>query len=193
MYGYHCRIIPFVFSQGDMDGRVDTCSYCIIPTRPAQSVFLCQFQGGRPRGLCPRVKAAGFDPASLLPRGAGSPWIPVFFGVGGGDGRLRPSPCLADAPFVVDRPPTHFLVKKKFIPIGGAETTPHAGGSFFLYEKSVLRESDHLCGRRKEVCTDLTPTPFRPSKALKKDGNPRGIPPPCAAGGASQNSAKPNS
>ncbi len=35
-------------------------------------------------------------------------------------------------------------------------------GSFFLYEKSVLRESDFLCGRRKEVCTDLTHPFFRP-------------------------------
>ena len=28
--------------------------------------------------------------------------------------------------------------------------------SFFLYEKSVLCESDSLRGRSKEVCTDLT-------------------------------------
>ncbi len=39
---------------------------------------------------------------------------------------------------------------------------PHAGGSFFLYEKSVLRESDSLRGSDSEVCTDLTPNPFRP-------------------------------
>ena len=47
----------------------------------------------------------------------------------------------------------------------GAGSTPHAGGSFFLYEKSVLRESDSLCGREQKVCTDLTPFP-----ALKKMG-----------------------
>ena len=46
----------------------------------------------------------------------------------------------------------------------GAGHTPHAGGSFFLYEKSVLRESDSLRSRRPEVCTDST-TPF---SALKK-------------------------
>ncbi len=39
-----------------------------------------------------------------------------------------------------------------------AGTTLHAGGSFFLYEKSVLRESDSLRGRKKEVSADLTPT-----------------------------------
>ena len=43
-----------------------------------------------------------------------------------------------------------------------AGSTPHAGGSFFLYEKSVLRESNSLRGRKPEVCTDLTPNPFRP-------------------------------
>ncbi len=89
---------------------------------------------------------------------------------------------LADTPCVADRPPTHFFVKKKFIPACGADTTtlkvsgvfcyahtlcgagsiPHAGRSFFLYEKSVLRESDSLRGRGKEVCTDLTPPLFRP-------------------------------
>ena len=46
----------------------------------------------------------------------------------------------------------------------GAQNIPHAGWSFFLYEKSVLRESDCLRGRRPEVCTDST-TPF---SALKK-------------------------
>ena len=56
-----------------------------------------------------------------------------------------------------------------------AGSPPHAGGSFFLYEKSVLRESDSLRGRRTEVFTDLTPPLFRPSKALKKDGIPKGL------------------
>ena len=50
----------------------------------------------------------------------------------------------------------------------GAGSIPQAGWSFFLYEKSVLRESDHLRGKGKEVCTDST-TPFSaPKKALKK-------------------------
>ncbi len=104
---------------------------------------------------------------------------------------MRPSPRFAGTSFPADtsrrddRPPTHFFVKKKFSPAGGAETTtqkvpnvfyrahtlcgagsiPHAEGSFFLYEKSVLRESDSLCGREQKVCTDLTPFP-----ALKKMG-----------------------
>ncbi len=95
---------------------------------------------------------------------------------------LAGTPCLADTPRRDDRPPTHFFVKKKFGSIGGAESTtqggsrvfcyahtlcgagsiPHAGGSFFLYEKSVLRESDSLRGREREVCTDLPPLFFRP-------------------------------
>ena len=95
-----------------------------------------------------------------------------------------------DTSFVVDRPPTHFFVKKKFIPIGGANTAtqkvlsgfcyahtlcgagspPHAGGSFFLYEKSVLRESDSLRGRRSEVCTGLAPLFPALKEALKKMG-----------------------
>ena len=44
----------------------------------------------------------------------------------------------------------------------GTEDVPHAGGSFFLYEKSVLRESDYLRGRSQEVSTDSTPPLFRP-------------------------------
>ncbi len=39
-------------------------------------------------------------------------------------------------------------------------------GSFFLYEKSVLRKSDCLRGRSKEVCTDLPLPPFPPLKKM---------------------------
>ena len=126
--------------------------------------------------------------------------IPSFWG---GDGRWRPSPylagtpCLADTSRRDDRPPTHFFVKKKFSPTSGAGSATqkvssvfccahtlcgtgsitHAGGSFFLYEKSGLRESDPLRGRNPEVCTDLTPPLFRPSKALQKLRVPRGFNP----------------
>ena len=48
----------------------------------------------------------------------------------------------------------------------GAGSILHPQGSFFLYEKSGLRESDCLRGRRKEVCADSTP----PFPALKKTG-----------------------
>jgi hypothetical protein len=126
---------------------------------------------------------------------------------GGGDGRLRPSPYLADTPFVVDRPPTHFFVKKKFIPTGGAETatqkvpsvfccahafcgtgsTTHAGGSFFLYEKSILRESDYLRGREPEVSTDWIPPLFSAlKKPFKNYGFQGDLDPRCAASGASR-------
>ena len=57
----------------------------------------------------------------------------------------------------------------------GAETTTQAGGSFFLYEKSVLRESDCLRGRKPEVSTDLTHPFSAPKKALKKLRVPRGF------------------
>ena len=164
-----------------------TCS----PARPWRRIGEW-VRRGRPRELCSRALAKGTRPLGF----------PSFWG-GGGDGRLRPPPCLAGTPFVVDRPPTHFFVKKKFGSIGGAEfttqrvssgfcyahtlcgggtlcdarnpqqealaqallgaeSTPHAEGSFFLYEKSVLGESDCLRGRRTEVCTDLTPPLFCP-------------------------------
>ena len=50
------------------------------------------------------------------------------------------------------------------------ETSSQAGGSFFLYEKSVLRESNYLCGRKRKVCTDLTPPLSALQKPLKKMG-----------------------
>ncbi len=170
-----------------------TCS----PARPWRRIGEW-VRRGRPRELCSRALAKGTRPLGF------------------------PSPYLAGTFRKDDRPPTHFFVKKKFIPIGGAESTtqkvpsglsyahtlcgggtlcharnppairfapgpppfnkggkkflrlteavqtlcgagstPHAGGSFFLYEKSVLRESDYLCGRKPEVCTDLTPPLFR--------------------------------
>ena len=57
----------------------------------------------------------------------------------------------------------------------GAGSTPQAGGSFFLYEKSVLRESNCLHGRKPEVCTNST-TPFSAhKKALQKLRVPRGF------------------
>ena len=46
--------------------------------------------------------------------------------------------------------------------------------SFFLYEKSVLRESDSLRGRKPEVCTDST-TPFPPLKKPLKITGSKGI------------------
>ena len=144
----------------------------------------CCSQRERPRRLRLRASAKGTSPLGF-----------PSFGGGGGDGRLRPSPYLTGTPRRDDRPPTHFFVKKKFSPIGGVETAtqkvssvfcrartlcgarslPHAGGSFFLYEKSVLRESDSLRGRRKEVCTDLTPPLFPPLKKPLKITGSKGI------------------
>ena len=43
-------------------------------------------------------------------------------------------------------------------------SAPHAGRSFFLYEKSVLRESDSLRSRSQEICTDSPPF-FPPLKS----------------------------
>ena len=53
---------------------------------------------------------------------------------------MRPSPYLAGTPFVVDRPPTHFFVKKKFIPIGGAETATQKVSSVFCYAHAFCGE-----------------------------------------------------
>ena len=105
------------------------------------------------------IQALSGETLELLPRGLNPLGTRNF---GGGDGRLRPPPYLAAALRRHDRPPTHFFVKKKFSYTSGVGTPPHAGGSFFLYEKSVLRESDSLRGRKPEVCTDLTPPLFRP-------------------------------
>ena len=106
------------------------------------------FTRARPRELCSRALAKGMHPLGF----------PSF----GGYGVLDFSPCLAGTSRRDGRPPTHFFVKKKFSPACGAGSTLHAGGSFFLYEKSGLRESDCLRGREREVCTDLTPPLFRP-------------------------------
>ena len=133
--------------------------------------------------------AQGSKPQALTLRatrqGDASPWIPIFWGWGRALAPapyLAGTPCLADASRRDDRPPTHFFVKKKFSSAcgagaatqrgssglcsahtqRGAGSSSHAGGSFFLYEKSVLRESDCLRGRRPEICTDLTPPLFRP-------------------------------
>ncbi len=80
--------------------------------------------------------------------------------------------------FIISLIPSFFLVisaQKREISaqklLCGAGSIPHAGGSFFLYEKSGLRESDYLRGRRKEVCTDLPPPLFPPlKKPLKITG-----------------------
>ena len=154
------------------------------PTSPSES----------PRGCS---EGEGRETLSrALPRGL-VPLDSHLLGVGVGTGACALPPYLAGTPRSDDRPPTHFFVKKKFIPVcgaapatqkvssvrcaeslGGTGGIPYAGGSFFLYEKSVLRESDSLRGRREEVSTDLTPTLSAPKKALKKDGNPRGARPP---------------
>ena len=72
----------------------------------------------------------------LLPKGR-VPLESHLFGVMGG---VRPNLCLADTSFVVDRPPTHFFVKKKFIPIGGAETATQKVSSVFGYAHTLCGE-----------------------------------------------------
>ena len=48
------------------------------------------------------------------------------------------TPCLAVTSRKDDRPPTHFFVKKKFIPIGGAETATQKVPSVFCYARDFL-------------------------------------------------------
>ena len=63
--------------------------------------------------LCARETSRTLSSSTC--QGDASPWIPIFWGLWG-DGRKRPSLCLADTSFVADRPPTHFFVKKKIHP-----------------------------------------------------------------------------
>ena len=106
----------------------------------------------------------------------------LFWGDGTG-ACARPPTSLILPSWSIARLP--IFVKKKFIPAGGAETATQkvpdgfccahtlcgarnalpAGRSFFLYEKSGLRESDSLRGRKSEVCTDLTRPLFPPLKS----------------------------
>ncbi len=65
-------------------------------------------QGSRPQALTLRASC----------QGDGSPWIPIFLRLWGQDF----GSCLADTFHRDDRPPTHFFVKKKFIPTGDAES-----------------------------------------------------------------------
>ena len=100
-----------------------------------------------------------------LPRGRVPLDSRLFKGVEGGRGsslyRLFTS-CLADTPRRACERGS--ITLETFC---GSGRTLHAGGSFFLYEKSVLRESDCLRGRREEVCTDPN-TPFSASKKALK-------------------------
>ena len=49
---------------------------------------------------------------------------------------------LAGTSFVIDRPPTHFFVKKKFILVGGAETATQKASSGFCAETPVRRSAE---------------------------------------------------
>ncbi len=85
----------------------------------------------RPRGRCPRVTAVrcftthlGIRLRRILSCAASGAAGTRPFGIPsfGGIGVLGFSSCLADTPRRDDRPPTYFFVKKKFIPIGDAES-----------------------------------------------------------------------
>ncbi len=58
---------------------------------------------------------------ALLSRSHQGEGIPLGFPYFGGYGGENFGSCLADTSCVVDRPPTHFFVKKKFIPAPGRE------------------------------------------------------------------------
>ncbi len=137
-------------------------------------------EGGRPKGKTSRALPSSTCQGELAPLG-----FPSFGGYGVWDFGF----CLAAALRRDDRPLTHFFAKKKFSSIGGADTATHAGGSFFLYEKSVLRESDYLRGRSKEVCTDLAPPLFPPLKRWESKG---GLAPLAERETASRGLALPN-
>ena len=124
-----------------------TCS----PARPWRRIGEW-VRRGRPRELCSRALAKGTRPLGF----------PSFWG-GGGDGRKRPSPYLAGTPCLPDtsrrddRPPTHFFVKKKFIPIGGAETATQkvpsvlCAGTWVRRRKSPARRRELFSLRKKRT------------------------------------------
>ena len=82
------------------------------------------FGRARPRGS-----------ASSSAKGKGFPLDSRLFGV---MGVWDFGFCLADTLRRDDRPPTHFFVKKKFIPIGGAETATQKVPSVFCYARDFL-------------------------------------------------------
>ena len=73
--------------------------------------------------------------------------------------------CPAGTPRRDDRPPTHFFVKKKFIPTGGAETATQKVPSVFCYAR------DFLCGAK--CCA----THGIPQAGLPSDGGIPAMPP----------------
>ena len=120
-------------------------------------------QRGRPRGLCPRDSAVRCFTTHLCAASGAAGTRPLgfpSFGGGGGDGRLRPSPYLADTPFVVDRPPTHFFVKKKFSSIGGAESTTQKVPSVSCYAHA-------FCGGGT-LCYARNPSPLRQKRSTRE-------------------------
>ncbi len=84
---------------------VFSCEYRFL--EPVQDLWV--FGRERPREQRSRALAKGTRPLGF----------PSFLGLWGRDFGF----CPAGSPCVVDRPPTHFFVKKKFSSIGGAATT----------------------------------------------------------------------
>ncbi len=60
-----------------------------------------------------------------------------------------------DTSFVVDRPPTHFFVKKKFIPIGGAETTTQKVPSVLCYAHDLCGEGIGCYARNPRAAQEV--------------------------------------
>ena len=71
---------------------------------------------------------------------------------------MRPPPCLAGTFRRAHRPPTHFFVKKKFIPIGGAESTTQKVPSGLSYAHTLCGGGT-LCHARNPPAIRFAPGP----------------------------------
>ena len=81
-----------------------------------------------------------------------------LFGVGVGRGACARPPYLAGTSRRDDRPPTHFFVKKKFIPIGGAESTTQKVPSGLSYAHTLCGGGT-LCHARNPPAIRFAPGP----------------------------------
>ena len=131
-------------------------------------------------------KAVGFDPARLPPRGAGSPWIPIFWGSWGS--RISVSASLLLPSWPIARLP--IFRKEKIHPHVRSRGCGAESFGRVLLRSYPLRRRKYPARRRElfslrkkrtagirlsawqkegSLCR-LDPTPFRPLKALKITG-----------------------
>ena len=140
-------------------------SYCIFSDKQGQDLrrsFSCEiipsssiphqeYITARTRKCaCRRGEDLEGSALELPPRGRVPLDSRLFKGVEGWGSSLYRlvTSCLADTSFVVDRPPTHFFVKKKFIPAGDADRTTQRVLSVFCYAHTLCGEGERCATHR---------------------------------------------